>query len=148
MHLRRVNRLATESVRDDVEVEEGLLSTEVGFSFGSLGVLLSSDVVFVVFVVVVLVVAVLFWGGDDLGTVVFKGADKFSFLFWEIKEGFVWKLCMLRSLSERATVAILFDFFFLSLCVCVFWILVGKESKNLEEERLEARSLFMASINR
>ena len=63
MHLRRLNRLATESVRDDVEVEEGLLSTEVGFSFGSLGVLLSSDVVFVVFVVfveVVLVVAVLF----------------------------------------------------------------------------------------
>jgi membrane-anchored glycerophosphoryl diester phosphodiesterase (GDPDase) len=113
--------------------------------------LLSSDVVFVVFVVVVvvLVVAVLFWGGDDLGTVVFKGADKFSFLFWEIKEGFVWKLCMLRSLSERATVAILFwIFFFFPLCVCVFWILVGKESKNLEEERLEARSLFMASINR
>lgn len=125
MHLRRVNRLATESVRDDVEVEEGLLSTEVGFSFGSLGVLLSSDVVFVVFMVVVLVVAVLFWGGDDLGTVVFKGADKFSFLFWEIKEGFVWKLCMLRSLSERATVAILFDFFFFSLSVCAcfeFWL--------------------------
>ena len=77
MHLKRVNRVATESVRDDVEVEEGLLSTEVGFSFG---LSRSSDVSSVFFFVVV-VAAGLFCGGDDLGTVVLKGADKFWFLF-------------------------------------------------------------------